>query len=98
MKDCSTSFLHRLVVVLAVIVFIAVSTAALAHGHSDTKSINESHCATCIAVHSAALAILTAAVALTLAAVLASYAFAAPGHTLVSGSLRPVQGRAPPQF
>ena len=32
---------------------MAVSTVALAHGHTDAKSVDESHCAMCMAVHSA---------------------------------------------
>jgi hypothetical protein len=32
--------------------FLAVSTAALAHIHADSNSVDESHCPMCMAVHS----------------------------------------------
>jgi hypothetical protein len=43
----------QVLVLLATLVFLTVSTLALAHGHTHAQSADESHCAACMAVHSA---------------------------------------------
>jgi hypothetical protein len=40
-------------VVAAILAFLTVSTAALAHGHPDANSVNESRCVMCMAAHGA---------------------------------------------
>lgn len=56
-------------VLLATLCFLAVSTLALAHGHTDAKSVDESHCAMCMAVHSSTHAVATPNVILCFMAV-----------------------------
>jgi hypothetical protein len=43
---------RQFLVFAATLVFLAVSTLTLTHGHVDSKSADESHCAMCMAVHS----------------------------------------------
>jgi hypothetical protein len=43
----------QVLVLLATLAFLMVSTLALAHGHTGARSAGESHCAMCMAVHSA---------------------------------------------
>ena len=54
---------HRLarqaLVFPAILAFLAVSTVALAHRHSDTKSVDGSPCAMCLATHSATHLVVT---------------------------------------
>jgi hypothetical protein len=58
-------FTRRTIAIMAIVAFLACSTAAVAHGHSDGRSADESHCALCIAAHTATHAIASATVTLT---------------------------------
>lgn len=42
---------RRVIVVLAALALLALSTAAVAHGHLDLGSVQDSHCVLCMAVH-----------------------------------------------
>lgn len=42
----------QVLVFLATLAFLTVSTLALAHVHTGARSADESHCAMCMAVHS----------------------------------------------
>jgi hypothetical protein len=53
MHNVFNRFPRQVLVFVATLVFLAVSTLALTHGHGDSKSVDESHCAMCMAVHSA---------------------------------------------
>jgi len=53
MDNVYNRFARRSFALLATLAFLVVSTIALAHGHTDAKSVDESHCAMCMAVHSA---------------------------------------------
>lgn len=85
-------------VFLAALAFLTVSTATLAHGHPDTKSIDESHCALCMAVHSTSHVVAASVVTLSFAAI--QTAFLVPSDSLVFSFAQslPIQDRAPPQL
>jgi hypothetical protein len=59
MDNVFNRFVRQFLVFVAALVFLAVSTLALIHGHVDSKSADESHCAMCMAVHSATHAVAT---------------------------------------
>src|ERR1700676_3038481 len=50
MDNVFNRFARQFLVFVAALVFLAVSTLALIHGHVDSKSADESHCAMCVAV------------------------------------------------
>jgi hypothetical protein len=98
MRNLSNRFARQTIVLIATLTFLAVSTVALAHGHADAKSVDESHCAMCMAVHSATHVVATPSITLIFTAVenpllvlcknsIVSFAW----HSLV-------QGRAPPSL
>ena len=62
-------FARQALVFLATLSFLAVSTLALAHGHPDAKSADESHCAMCMAMHSTTHAVATPDITLIFTAV-----------------------------
>jgi hypothetical protein len=94
----SNLFIRRAFTVLAILAFLAVSTAALTHGHSDAKSVNDSHCALCMAVHSATHAVATPVATLYFPA--AQVAYLAPCDGFLLAFVQPLlnKDRAPPQF
>lgn len=82
---------------VAVFVFLTVSTAAIAHGHSDTNDTNESHCVMCIAAHDATHLIAAPPIALHLAQVqIRLLVFVERISVRFAQQLSP-QGRAPPR-
>jgi hypothetical protein len=59
----------QVLVLLATLAFLTVSTIALAHGHTHAQSVDESHCATCMAVHTATHVVGAPTIALCIMAV-----------------------------
>lgn len=98
MRSHFTSVLRQGMVFLAILAFLAVSTAVLAHGHAVGKSADESHCAMCMAVHSTTHAVASPVALLYFAPI--QTAFLAPSDRLVLSFAQslPIQGRAPPQL
>jgi hypothetical protein len=90
--------IRRVSVSLVIVALLVLSTAAVAHGHLDAASADESHCPLCIAVHSAKHAVTPPAVGLSFAQV-ETAVFAPPAIlSLVFAALLLRQGRAPPVF
>jgi hypothetical protein len=80
----------------AILVFLTVSTAALAHSHPDANPVNESRCVMCMAAHGATHLIASPALALHFAAIqIGTLVFAADVRFVYVQQL-PIQGRAPP--
>lgn len=94
----SDSITRRVSVALAVVALLAVSTVAVAHGHSDLSSADEAHCPLCIAVHRAKHAVAAPVIALCFVAL--ETAIPVPSKTLVVPFVPSclAQGRAPPQL
>jgi hypothetical protein len=91
-------FARQFLVFVAALVFLAVSTLALTHGHVDSKSADESHCAMCMAVHSATHVVATPIVSLLFTVV--ENPFRAPLKNLLIAFASPTldQDRAPPSL
>ena len=89
-------FIRRALVGLATLAFLTFSTFALAHGHPDVKSLDETHCAMCMAVHSATHVVATPIVTLCFTAV--QTAFLVPSKRFLLAFAWPIlnQDRAPP--
>ena len=85
-------------VFLVALAFLAVSTIALAHVHPDAKSIDESHCALCLAVHNATHAVTAPILALSFTAVQSP--FLVPLNSILPSIAWPTlnQDRAPPSL
>ena len=98
MDNASNRLARRLLVLLATLAFLAVSTLTLAHGHVDSKSADESHCAMCMAVHSATHAVATPIITLFFTVV--EDPFLAPLKSFLIAFSRPTpdKGRAPPSL
>jgi hypothetical protein len=60
---------RQVLVLLATLAFVMVSTLAMAHGHTGARSADESHCALCMAVHRATHVLGTPMIALSITAV-----------------------------
>jgi hypothetical protein len=60
---------RQVLVSLAAVTFLVVSTIALAHGHTDGRSADTLHCAMCMAVHSATHVVRAPMIALSITAV-----------------------------
>ena len=98
MNTALNRFARRALVVLATLCFLAVSTVALAHGHTDAKSVDESHCAMCMAVHSATHVVATPSITLIFTAV-ENPLLVLCKNSIVSFAWRSLnQGRAPPSL
>lgn len=57
-------FTRLLLIFVAVLALVTVSTATVAYGHLDANSADESHCPLCMALHSAKQAVVAPVVAL----------------------------------
>jgi hypothetical protein len=91
-------FARRPLVLVAILAFLVVSTVALAHGHTDAKSAEESHCAMCMAVHSATHAIATPNITLIFTALEAPFLISSR-NSLASFAWPTLnQDRAPPSL
>lgn len=88
--------LRRGVVLLAAVALLALSTVALAHGHSKLNSADDSHCALCMAMHGTRAMVASAVVTLNFTPIQFSTVIRSAGScpVLVYGSA--AQGRAPP--
>jgi hypothetical protein len=91
------SFLFLAILTVS-LTFLTVSTAALAHGHTDPGNTDESHCVMCMAGHSATHLITAPAIALHFAPVRIGLVFSADFIRIPFVQLLSVQGRAPPQI
>ena len=89
---------RRVLVILAALALLTVSTVAAAHGHLHTNSADESHCPLCVAVHRAKVAVATPAITLCFAAV--QTAVLGTSRKLLVPVIQPcvAQDRAPPQL
>lgn len=98
MGDLFRRFTRQLLVFLATLAFLAVSTAALAHGHPDAKSIDESHCAMCMAIHSTTHVVAVSAVLLFFGTVRTAFLVPSESFALALVETLLIQDRAPPQL
>lgn len=89
---------RRVLVVLATLAFLTVSTTALAHGHPGEKSVDESHCAMCMAVHTATHAVATSIATVCFAAVQTAFLVPSSRSTFALVQSLLIQDRAPPQL
>ena len=98
MDNVFNRFARQFLVFVAALVFLAVSTLALIHGHVDSKSADESHCAMCMAVHSATHVVATPIITLFFTAV--DDPFLAPLKNLTIAFAWPTldKDRAPPSL
>jgi hypothetical protein len=98
MDNLFNRFTRQVLVFLATLIFLVVSTLALTHGHVDSKSADESHCTMCMAVHSATHVVATPNVTLFFTAV--ENPFLAPLKSFVVAFAWPAlnKGRAPPSL
>lgn len=83
-------------VLLAILAFLTVSTVALAHGHPDARSVDESHCAMCLAIHSATHVVVTPVLTLHFTAVQNRFLVPSTSFLLALNWLTLNQDRAPP--
>ena len=98
MDNVFNRFARQFLVFVAALVFLAVSTLALIHGHVDSKSADESHCAMCMAVHSATHAVATPIITLVFTVV--ENPFRAPLKSFLIAFASPNlnKDRAPPSL
>jgi Protein of unknown function (DUF2946) len=92
------SCLRRVIVVLATLAIVAVSTAAVAHGHLDAHSADESHCELCMALHNAKHALVTPIATLCFTTVQTASLVASRGVAVILVQPLLTQDRAPPQL
>ena len=89
---------RRVLIVLTVLAFLTVSTAALAHGHSAEKSVDESHCGMCMAVHTATHAVAASIVSLCFTTVQTAFLIPTDGSSFAFVQYLRIRERAPPQL
>ena len=94
----SNPFTRRVLVVLAILTLVAVSTAAVAHGHLDANSADESHCPLCMAVHSAKNVVITPVVTLCFTALQTAILVPSKSSAIVFVQPLLTQDRAPPEL
>jgi hypothetical protein len=98
MGKLSNRSARQILVFLAVLAFVVVSSVVLAHGHPDARSVDESHCAMCMAVHSATHVVATPIITLYFAAIESQVLFR-PTASFVACALPLLnQDRAPPSL
>ena len=98
MDNVSNRLARQLLVLLATLAFLAVSTLTLAHGHVDSKSADESHCAMCMAVHSATHAVATPIITLFFTVVENSFRAPLKSFLIAFASPNLNKDRAPPSL
>jgi hypothetical protein len=96
MGDSPNRLARQVAFFLATLAFLVVSTIALTHGHRNWKSADESHCAMCMAVHSATHAVATPVVTLYFTAVQNRFLVSPKGFLLSYAPPSLNQDRAPP--
>ena len=87
---------YRVIPLVVGLAFLACSTVALAHGHSDTKSDDESHCQLCVVAHTVTHVFWCPPVVLHVAPVEAALHISVSQVFASSQESTPAQGRAPP--
>jgi hypothetical protein len=98
MSSFFNRFARQALVFLATLCFLAVSTLALAHGHTDAKLVDEFHCPMCMAVHRSTHAVAAPNVTLSFTAVETPF-LAAPRSLLLAFAWPTLtQDRAPPSL
>jgi hypothetical protein len=91
--------LTRLVLMfLAALAFLSVSTVALAHGHPDAKPVNEAHCAMCMAVHSTTHVVAVSVVLLFSGTAQTAFLVPSESFTPAFVQILLIQDRAPPEL
>ena len=96
MGDLLSRITRYLLVLLAALAFLTVSTAALAHGHLTAKSVNESHCVMCMAVHSTTHVVAVSVVLLFFGTAQTAFLVPSESFTLALVQTLLIQDRAPP--
>lgn len=94
--EMTNRFIRLLLTFVAILALVTVSTAAVAHGHLDANSADESHCPLCLALHSAKQAVVAPVVALSFTQVQAGILVPANGSAVAFVQPRLTQDRAPP--
>jgi hypothetical protein len=87
---------RRALVVLATLLLLAVTTAALAHGHPHAKPAHEPDCTICMAVHSATHAVAVPVVTLYFTPVQTAFLVYSRSPILAFVHFLLTQNRAPP--
>jgi hypothetical protein len=98
MHNAFNRFARQFLVFVASLVFLAVSTLALTHGHVDSKSADESHCAMCMAVHSATHVVATPIISLFFIVVENPFRAPLKSFLIAFASSTLNQDRAPPSL
>jgi hypothetical protein len=96
--DMTNRFTRLLLTFVAILALVTVSTAAVAHGHLDANSADESHCPLCMALHSAKQAVVAPVVALCFTQV--QTGILVPSNSSAVAFVQPLlpQDRAPPRL
>jgi len=98
MDNAYNRFARRALVLLATLAFLVVSTLALAHGHTDAGSGDESHCAMCMAVHSATHVVATPNITLIFTAIKGPSLVPSKNFLVSFARISLNQDRAPPSL
>jgi hypothetical protein len=98
MNNVYNRFARRSFALLATLAFLVVSTIALAHGHTDAKSADESHCAMCMAVHSATHVVATPNITLIFTAIEGPSLLPSKNFLVSFACISLNQNRAPPSL
>ncbi|HEV7967430.1 MAG TPA: DUF2946 family protein [Candidatus Acidoferrales bacterium] len=98
MEHLCNRFARQVFVFLATLAFVTASTVALAHAHTDSSSVDESHCAMCMAVHSATHVVAAPIVTLIFAAVVDRILLLAESFPISIAWQTLNQDRAPPSL
>src|ERR1039458_9675543 len=94
----SNPFSRRALAVLATVVFLTVSIAAVAHGHPVAKSDDGSHCAMCMVAHNVTHALGTSIITLDFIAGQTAFLVHPESFLAVFVQLLLNQDRAPPRL
>jgi hypothetical protein len=95
----SWSSTRRILVLLAIVAIVALSTAAVAHAHfGPNAAADESHCPLCMAVHGAKHVVTTPVIGLRFAPVETAVLVPSISFAIFFVQPLPTQGRAPPRF
>jgi Protein of unknown function (DUF2946) len=87
---------YQLVAVFVVLSVVLLASVALAHGHKGKKSVDESHCGICLAVHAGAHALASNVTSLQYVPEVAVAVVNTNLNTFASQQSRAASDRAPP--
>jgi hypothetical protein len=88
--------LRQAFTLFAILAFLAVSTAALAHGHLDKNDTDESHCVMCRVAHGVTHLTAAPAIGLQFTAVQIGLLVLSESVRISCSQLHSFEGRAPP--